>query len=165
MRSRSSHTTPTTAQPEPAPTVAADPGKLFVRILDRPAAESLGLRLVAPMFRARWLTASVYALAGAAFALVMAVGFLEASGDDLVSSRRVATLFWTAAHFWPTILAINLVAALHTPSRAAVIVSYFSLLVPGRRRHRWPVRLRCPGAAVAVVDSGWARRDQRWRRS
>jgi hypothetical protein len=126
MRSRSSHPTPATAVPEPTPSVAADPGRLVVRILDRPA-ESRGLRLVAPMFRARWLTASVYALAGAAFALVMAVGFLEASGDDLVSSRRVATLFWI--YFWPTILAINLVAALHTPSRAAVIVSYFAVLV------------------------------------
>ncbi len=78
------------------------------------------------MFRARWLTAAVYALAGMAFALVMTFGFLEASGDDLTTNRRVATLFWI--YFWPTILAINLVTAIHTRSRAAIIVAYFVVL-------------------------------------
>jgi hypothetical protein len=127
MRSRSSPPTPTQPiEPDPAPAAGSDPERLVVRILDGQA-DSRGMRLVAPMFRARWLTAFVYALAGAAFALVMAFGFLEANGDGLTSSRRVATLFWI--YFWPTILAINLVAALHTPARAAVIVSYFAVLV------------------------------------
>ncbi len=107
------------------------------------------------MFRARWLTASVYALAGAAFALVMAVGFLEASGDDLVSSRRVATLFWI--YFWPTDSRHQSGGGTpHTVSRGGHRLVLRRAGALGRR-HLWPVRHECRGVAVAVVDSGWAR--------
>ncbi len=126
MRSHSAQqTAPPPAGPELTPPAAGDPGRLVLRIVDRQA-DRRSAPLVDEMFRARWLTAAVYVLAGAAFALVMAVGFLEANGEDLTTRRRVATLFWI--YFWPTILAVNLVAAIHTRARAALIAAYFVVL-------------------------------------
>ena len=84
------------------------------------------------MFRARWWTASVYIVAGAAFGLVMSVGWLAAAGE-LLSIRRVATLFWI--QFWPTILAINLVTAIHNQARVAIVAAYFLVLA------LWPMAL------------------------
>jgi hypothetical protein len=108
-----------------APSTAGDSGQLRMRVLDRHSSGG-GVPLVAAMFRARWLTAAVYIVAGAGFALVMGFGFLAAAGEA-PSIRRVATLFWI--YFWPTILAINLVTAIHNRARVTLVAVYFTVLV------------------------------------
>jgi hypothetical protein len=107
-----------------APSTAGDSEQLTVRVLDRHSSFH-GTPLVAAMFRARWVAAAVYVVAGACFALVMSFGSLAADGQ-VSSTGRVAMLFWI--YFWPTILVINLVSAIHDRARVTLVAAYFTVL-------------------------------------
>jgi hypothetical protein len=79
-----------------------------------------------PFYRERSLLAAitVYVVAGLVFALLMAaIEALEVQGDTWTFLLRVMTL--SAANFWPTVLAIILVAATNRRERLRVVFGYF----------------------------------------
>ncbi|MBC5783147.1 hypothetical protein H8N03_09350 [Ramlibacter sp. USB13] len=94
------------ASAQHAAQVPGRPPATPLRIVDIPAAPGGGSDL-AWLLEAPRRAGYVYAAAGAVYALVMAVGWLVASGIGL-SVTRVAAIGWT--YFWPTVLGVSLVA-------------------------------------------------------
>ncbi len=97
---------------------------LTIRYVDRSSQATDG-RVLTSVLRGRWLTAAVYIIAGAAFALVMTYGWLLGAGEGRTWSK-VLMLFWI--YFWPTVLIVNMVAATHTRARIANIAAYVGVL-------------------------------------
>ena len=91
----------------PAAAEAGAPPSSPLKIVGLPAERRTGGDIA-------WLLAAprraglVYAVAGAVYAIVMAVGWLTATGIGL-SVTRVAAIAWT--YFWPTVIGVSLVAA------------------------------------------------------
>lgn len=105
--------------------LATAANSLSIRYLDRDSAVHPGA-VLRSVLHGRWLTASVYVIAGAVFAWVMTYAWLVASGDSERSWIKMGTLFWT--YFWPTVLIVNMVSATHTRARVANILGYFGVL-------------------------------------
>jgi len=71
-----------------------------------------------------WRASAAYAVAGMAYALVMTVGWLLATGDETIVWIKLLILFWT--YFWPAVLTILLVAAYDKNRRLQLFGAYFS---------------------------------------
>ena len=70
-----------------------------------------------------WHTSASYGIAGLAYALVMTVGWLLATRDDIIVWPKLLILFWT--YCWPTVLATLLVAAYDPRRRLQFLGAYF----------------------------------------
>jgi hypothetical protein len=73
-----------------------------------PAAAERLVPQATSLLNASWRAASVYALAGSAFAAVMTAAWLIATRDEAIPVAKLLLLFWT--YLWPAVLTVNLVA-------------------------------------------------------
>jgi hypothetical protein len=71
--------------------------------------------------RRPWLAVSIYAIAGACFAAIMATAFLLSAKMELLPWRF---LFLAWAHAWPVVLTANLVAAVTRRGQIIVLTVY-----------------------------------------
>jgi hypothetical protein len=108
------HVAGTTPPGAPAP----PPQRLRFALLDRATGPGSTLAGASP-----WHAAAAYAAAGAVFASVLTAAWLLATRDAEISPTKLAFLFWT--YFWPTVLAVNLVAATDRGTRLRVALAYF----------------------------------------
>jgi hypothetical protein len=115
-RSRSSLIEPTGYMPPEAPH-APPQGVLLFDL----ASSTKSSRLYRAAKRRPWLAASVYAIAGACFAAIMATAFLLSAKMELLPWRL---LFLTWAHAWPVVLTTNLVAAVTWRGQIIVLTGY-----------------------------------------
>src|SRR5499433_154611 len=74
-----------------------------------------------------WQTAAVYTAAGRYYALFVTIGWLAAPHDRAVVWTKVAFLFWL--YFWPTVIAIVLVAAYNPTRQWGLFATYFVVLL------------------------------------
>jgi len=74
-----------------------------------------------------WQTAAVYTAAGTCYALIVTIGWLAAPHDRAVVWTKVAFLFWL--YFWPTVIAIVLVAAYNPTRQWGLFATYFVVLL------------------------------------
>ena len=72
--------------------------------------------------RRRWLTAVIYALAGACFAAVMTAAFLSAGKMEFLPYRFI---YLTWINFWPALIAIDLTIGASRRSRMVGLLGYF----------------------------------------
>ncbi len=82
--------------------------------------------LYSKLLRDPWRTATVYAVAGACYALVMSAAFLV-SANLGVLPLRFLMLFWIFG--WPVVLTVALVAATTWRAKLAIVSVYFLVLV------------------------------------
>lgn len=117
--------------PVPAPPVAAasptGPAPPFpeIAILDRDASIPTGPEasaLYESMRRATRQAAAVYVVAGACYALTMALLFLKATGSDMLPLQ---ILLLSLVFAWPIVLTVNVVAATNWRRRLATAAVYF----------------------------------------
>lgn len=83
-----------------------------------PAAETL----YAEVLHAPWRSAAIYAVAGACYALIMAMAYTAANKNEFLPIR-ILYLFWI--HAWPIVLTVNLVAAATRRAKLATTIIYF----------------------------------------
>src|SRR5262249_41455811 len=89
---------------------------------------SLGTNVAPPApFPSPWRAALVYAAAGAAFALTLAVEWLVSTHDREIGAVKVLFLFWSFA--WPAVLAVILVAAEDRVRKLWVVLGYFAVYI------------------------------------
>jgi hypothetical protein len=89
---------------------------------------SLGTNVAPPAaFPSPWRAALVYAVAGAAFALTLAVEWLVSTHDREIGAVKVLFLFWSFA--WPAALAVILVAAEDRARKLWIVLGYFAVYV------------------------------------
>src|SRR5215471_12231414 len=74
-----------------------------------------------------WQTAAVYTAAGTCYALIVTIGWLAATHDRAVVWTKVAFLFWL--YFWPTVIAVVLVAAYNPTRHWRLFAAYFVVLL------------------------------------
>jgi hypothetical protein len=72
-----------------------------------------------------WRAAVVYLAAGAAYALIMTVGWFLATHDRQIGPIKVMFLFWT--YYWPAMLAVILIAAEDRARKIWIALSYFAV--------------------------------------
>jgi hypothetical protein len=113
------------AAPAPAPPAALS-GSATLYDLPESGGNAVAEQLVARLLSRPWQVASVYAVAGIAYALVMASAHLLADGLEFFLFRFLF-LFWTSA--WPIVLTTGIVAATTRRAKLAVSLGYFVVLV------------------------------------
>src|SRR5262249_24365832 len=74
-----------------------------------------------------WQTAAVYTAAGTGYALIRTIGWLGAADDGAVVRNKVVVLF--GLYFWPTVIAIVLVAAYNPTRQWGLFATYFVVLL------------------------------------
>ena len=115
--SRPSVATVTPGEPVPPPRIeVVDPGS-SEREVDAPM-PAFGRAAYGP-----WHASAAYAFAGLAYASVMTLGLLLATGDEVIVWTKVLTLLST--YLWPTVLTILLVAAYDRRRRTQLLGGYF----------------------------------------
>lgn len=72
---------------------------------------------------APWHASAAYAIAGLGYALVMTIGWLLATRDQVLVWPKLLILFWT--YYWPTVLTTMLVAAYDWRRRLTLTGAYF----------------------------------------
>jgi hypothetical protein len=77
-----------------------------------------------PLLETSWRLAAAYAVAGAAFAVVMTAAWLVATRDATLPATKLLLLFWT--YFWPAVLTVNLVAGVRRHHRL-LLGGYFAV--------------------------------------
>lgn len=143
------------AEPSAPLDVAAPPGAPL-KIIDLSHGQGTGTDL-AWLLGAPRRAALIYAAAGAVYALVMAVGWLTATGIAL-SVTRVAAIGWT--YFWPAVIGVSLVATVER-SKWTLVSAYAATLAalaliayavsPDLRWHEMPVFWLLENGAPTVL--------------
>src|SRR5713101_610064 len=87
-----------------------------------PLPESAAKALYTHVRKAPLRTATVYAIAGSSYALIMAAAFLVATQSEFHPIRLLA-LFWIYA--WPIVLAVTFVGVTTRPTRLSLALLYF----------------------------------------
>lgn len=132
MRSRAHDRQPAGALPVevhpemPADSAAAHNAATLHELGEASAGTEAARSLMTQLISRPWRAATVYAVAGGAYGLVMALAQLLAASLEVLPIRLVF-LAWTFA--WPVVLSIGIVAAGTRRSKAAVTAAYFGGLL------------------------------------
>ena len=98
----------------------------FVDAASSSPTETEATKFHGELLRAPWRIAAVYVLAGACYAVTEAV--LSVVADEMeIAPVSLLTLSWI--YFWPSVLTVNLVAAVSRRAKAACVVVYFLIFV------------------------------------
>ena len=101
-------------------------GLSFVDAASSTPTETETTKFHGELLRAPWRTAAVYVTAGACYAVTE--GVLSIVADEMeIAPLKLLTLSWI--YFWPSVLTVNLVAAVSRRAKAACVVVYFLVFI------------------------------------